>query len=105
MGHVHARREQGTVLLVDGLATFRLVKLVRDDRITQAFRDAVESRFGSPESSKVAYLMDCPWCLSVYFGVGLTLLRRRWPRATAVLSRTLALSAMTGLAAQHLDGD
>lgn len=92
-------------LLVDGLATFRLVKLIRDDRITQSLRDAVESRYGSPESSKVAYLMDCPWCLSIYFGVGLTLLRRTFPRAGSLLSRTLALSAMTGLTAQHLDGE
>ncbi|WP_162598743.1 DUF1360 domain-containing protein [Nocardioides gilvus] len=90
---------------MDGLATFRLVKLVRDDRITQPLRDAVEARYGSPESSKIAYLMDCPWCLSIYFGVGLTLLHRRWPRAASMLSRTLALSAMTGLAAEHLDGD
>jgi hypothetical protein len=91
------------LLLVHGLATFRLVKLVRDDKITEPVRDAVQSRWGTPEESNVSYLMDCPWCLSIYFGAGFTLLRHRWPRATGVLARALALSAMTGLAAQHLD--
>lgn len=98
-----ARLEHPMALLIDGLATFRLVKLVRDDHITEPLRESVESRYGPPESSKITYLMNCPWCLSIYFGVGLTLLRRRWPHATTMLSRTLALSAMTGLTAQHLD--
>jgi hypothetical protein len=51
----------------------------------------------------VTYLLNCPWCLSIYFGVALTLGRRRWPTATAVLSRPLALSALTGLATTHLE--
>lgn len=94
-----------TAFLVDGLASYRLVKLVRDDRITEPARDAVQDRAGPPEESKLAYLMTCPWCLSVYFGAALTLGRLRWPRATATVSRTFALSALTGLATQHLDQD
>ncbi len=90
-------------LLVDALATYRLVKLVRDDRITEPARQAVEARTGPPDRSKVTYLLNCPWCLSIYFGAALTLGRRRWPTATAVLSRPLALSALTGLATTHLD--
>ena len=90
-------------LLVDGLATYRLVKLVRDDRITEPVRDAVESSQGPPERSKVTYLVNCPWCLSIYFGAALSLGRRRWPTATTLLARTLALSAMTGLATKYLD--
>jgi hypothetical protein len=90
-------------LLVDGLATYRLVKLVRDDRITARAREAVEQRQGPPERSDVTYLLSCPWCLSIWFGVALTVSRRRWPSATALLARPLALSALTGLAATHLD--
>jgi hypothetical protein len=90
-------------LLVDGLATYRLVKLIRDDRITEPVRDAVESAQGPPERSKVTYLLNCPWCLSIYFGAAVTLGRHRWPRAAEALSRTLALSALTGLATTHLD--
>lgn len=91
-------------LAVDALAVYRLVKLVRDDRITERLRVAAIDRYGPPEQSKATYLMHCPWCLSIYLGAGLTLSRRRWPRGTAFVARSLALSAATGLLAQHLDG-
>jgi hypothetical protein len=90
-------------LLVDGLATYRLVTLIRRDRITQPVREAVQTRQGPPEESKVSYLLDCPWCLSFYFGAALTLGRWRWPRLTALIARPLALSGLTGLATEHLD--
>lgn len=90
-------------LVVDGLASYRLMKLVRDDRITASARDAVEERTGPPDRSMLAYLMNCPWCLSIYFGAALTAGRGRWPRATNAVARTFALSALTGLADRHLD--
>lgn len=92
-------------LIVDGLASYRLVKLVRDDRITEPAREAVQYRAGPPDESSVAYLMACPWCLSVYFGAALTLGRLRWPRATDAVARTFALSALVGFATQRLDRD
>jgi hypothetical protein len=97
------RTEVPMALLVDALATYRLVKLVRDDRITEPAREAVEARHGGPEQSKVTYLLNCPWCLSIYAGAALTLARRRWPVATALVARPLALSALTGLATTHLE--
>lgn len=101
-----AGRTEGPLrFLIDALATFRLVKLVRHDKITEPVREAVQSHYGPPEKSKVSYLVDCPWCLSIYFGLGLTLLRYRWPRPVGLLARGLALSSMTGLASQHLDRD
>ena len=90
-------------LLIDGLATYRLVKLVRHDRITEPVREAVVEKNGPPEKSKVSYLLDCPWCLSFYFGGALTLARLRWPRATETVARTFALSALTGIATGYLD--
>ncbi len=90
-------------LLVDGLASYRLMKLVRDDLITEPARAAVQRRTGPPEQSKASYLMTCPWCLSIYFGAALTAGRLRWPHATEAVARAFALSALTGLAAQHLE--
>lgn len=90
-------------LFIDGLATFRLVKLVRHDRITEPVREAVRARWGPPEKSRISYLIDCPWCLSFYFAVALTVLGRRWPRPVGLIARSLALSALTGLAAEHVD--
>ncbi|WP_210650154.1 DUF1360 domain-containing protein [Nocardioides sp. SYSU D00065] len=101
MANEHTERPMA--LLVDGLATYRLVKLVRDDRITEPVRDAVEERNGPPEKSKLTYLLSCPWCLSIYAGAALTLARRRWPVATSLVARPLALSALTGLATTHLE--
>jgi hypothetical protein len=91
-------------ILVDALATFRLVKLVREDRVMEPLREGVRSRHGPPDDSKVSYLIDCPWCLSIYFGAALSLGRLRWPRTTALVSRSLALSALTGLVAEHEAG-
>jgi Protein of unknown function (DUF1360) len=90
-------------LVVDALASYRLVKLVRDDRIFEPVRETVVERQGPPERSKLSYLLNCPWCLSFYVGGALTLCRGRWPDATEAVARTLALSALTGLASQHLD--
>lgn len=97
-----ARSGRSLALVVDALAVYRLVKLVRDDRITERMRVAAIERYGQPEDSKVTYLMHCPWCLSIYLGAAITLSRRRWPRGTALAARTLALSATTGLLSQHL---
>ncbi|WP_187366756.1 DUF1360 domain-containing protein [Nocardioides dongxiaopingii] len=90
-------------LLVDALATYRLVKLVKDDKIAEPVRDRVVEAQGPPDRSKVSYLVHCPWCLSIYFGAAVTLARHRWPGPTALVSRSLALSSMAGLASLHLE--
>jgi hypothetical protein len=90
-------------LVVDALAAYRVVKLVRDDRVFEPVRLRVLHRHGPPERSRLSYLMNCPWCLSFYAGAALTLSRSRWPRATEALARTFAISAVTGLVSQHVD--
>jgi Protein of unknown function (DUF1360) len=91
-------------ILVDALAAYRVVKLVRDDRIFEPVRQSVVQRNGPAERSKLSYLMACPWCLSFYAGAALTLSRILWPRATEAVARTCAISALTGLISQYLDG-
>lgn len=90
-------------LLVDGLASFRMVKLIRDDRIAEPLRAEVQRRYGDIDESKVAYLLQCPWCLSFWFGAALAVGRHRWPGATSAVARTLAVSALTGLLSQQMD--
>jgi hypothetical protein len=90
-------------LLTDALASYRLTKLVRDDFITQPVRDAVFEHSGPPERSKLAYLINCPWCLSVYFGVALQVVRWRRPGMARLVSRSLAVSALTGLLAERVE--
>ena len=88
-------------LVVDGLAAYRLVKLIRQDKITEPVRDKVLEKHGPPDQSMASYLVGCPWCLSVYFGAALAVGRRVLPETTSVVSRGLALSAIAGLVTER----
>jgi len=90
-------------LVVDALASYRFVKLIRDDRLFEPVRTSVAERHGPPGKSKLSYLLACPWCLSFYAGAALTLSRGRWPRTTEAVARTFALSGLVGLASQYVD--
>jgi hypothetical protein len=59
-------------------ATWRLTRLVVDDEISRPLREAVHRRW---PDSKAAYLVDCPYCVSVWAGV-----------AAAVMPKWLACS-------------
>lgn len=78
------------LLLLLCLATYRLCKFVIDDHLVANYVTAVQDFFearwerGHPTltpdaplsdewQSKPAYLLSCPWCLSVWFGTALTL--------------------------------
>lgn len=102
-------REVLIVLLVM-LATHRLTYLVVADRITRGPREFVqnwaearwyEAHSSAPESdewqSKLAYLLSCPWCASIWVG-GLVTLSAMWTvGVTAPLLVWLASSSVTGL--------
>ena len=82
-------------LATDIVATYRLTKLIMEDRITEDLRNAVYERF--PRDSKTAYLLSCPWCVSVWAGAGVFALRRISPQTADVVSGLLAASAVTGI--------
>lgn len=84
-------------LAVSALATYRLTKLVVDDKITEDLREKVFERYGDPSVSKVSYLVQCPWCVSVYAGVLVSLSRMIAPGAAKLLLESLAFSAVTGI--------
>jgi hypothetical protein len=89
-------------LTVDILATYRLVKLVTDDKITEPFREMIFARYGDPTESKRSYLVTCPWCLGIYFGAGVALGRKISPNVWTIAARALALSTGAGLLAEKL---
>ena len=66
-------------LAVDALCAYRLVRLVTIDEITADARNWAFARL-SPDS-KLAYLLTCDHCVSVY--VGATLSAARWAEARA----------------------
>lgn len=83
------------LLVVAGLATYRLTRLVTADRITEPVRQWVEQR-----SSWAGYLVTCDWCLSMWVAPFPAVAVTLWPdsRVVLVVVGSLALSAFAGLA-------
>lgn len=79
----------------DVLATYRLTKLIMDDKITEDFRSLIFEKF--PRDSKLVYLITCPWCVSVWAGLTIFTLRRISPDTADLVSGLLAASAVTGV--------
>lgn len=80
----------------DALAVYRLTKLVIDDEITSDVRDKLFERF-PPESTKIGFMLTCPWCVSIWAGLGVVAARRVAPELWDGLSTALAASSVTGL--------
>ena len=81
---------------VDIAATYRLTKLVMDDKITEELRFKIYEKF--PKGSKVAYFIGCPWCVSIWAGAVIFTLRKVNPAGADIVSGLLAASAATGVA-------
>lgn len=82
-------------LLTDIAATYRLTKLVLDDKLTEDIRFAIYQRF--PKDSKITYFIGCPWCVSVWAGLVIFTLRKVNPAGADIVSGLLAASAVTGV--------
>lgn len=85
----------------DALAAYRLTRLVTEDEITEPVRDAIVAKFGPPDSSKVSYLVHCPFCVSVYASTAVVFADMIAPRLARPVLRMLALSAVVSLAYEH----
>lgn len=95
-------RRTPTDLVLAGLSTYRLTRLVTTDAITAPVRDAVW-RTHPPETSKLGYLLTCDWCTSIYAASALEISRTIAPRTTRAVETVLALSAVAGLLAARAD--
>lgn len=82
-------------VLTDIVATYRLTKLIMEDRITEDLRALVYVNF--PRDSKVSYLMGCAWCVSIWAGAAIFTLRKVSPETANIVSGMLAASAVTGV--------
>lgn len=82
--------------LVLSLAAYRLTRLIIRDTIVDSLRNKVWDRF-PPESTKIGYLISCPWCMGFWFSLGLYFCYTIVPLQTLWISHVLALSAVVGL--------
>lgn len=87
-------------LVNDILAVKRLTKLAQEDYLTEPVRNYLYDKF-PPETSKIGYLISCPWCLSMWIGAGYFLLRHRYPDFTDFLSSTLTASLVSGVLSER----
>lgn len=112
-------RLTATELAVDLLACHRLTRLVTADVITQPLREraigAAYRRQGDtgstpatgwaeyaeadPEAPKLASLLVCRWCTSIYLAAAVVAARRVAPGPWGYLARALAASSAAALLA------
>jgi hypothetical protein len=101
LGHDDLRGGNGPALeaAVDALATYRIVRLIQEDTILDGPREQIMIKYGH---LRIAELMTCPWCLSVWVGMGVAIARVATPRLWGIAARGLASSAgaslITGMA-------
>lgn len=90
-------------LLCLGL-TARATRLITDDYLTRRFRMWIV-RLAGPESS-IAYLIGCPFCLSMYIAGGAYTLGYFYGHTAAfvIVAGALTASWIAGQAASYLDG-
>lgn len=84
--------------VVDALATYRLTRLIVDDKITTKLRNTATNRWGQ---HGIGYLVNCPWCTSVWVGVGAVAVRRLFPKVWAPVAEAMAFSAAAGWLSSH----
>ena len=89
-------------LLALGL-TLRVTRFLNSDVLFEPVRDWIDERFG--EASKIAYLISCPWCASIYVAAAAMAAAYLIGETPAFLLVAAAASAsyLTGLISINLD--
>lgn len=83
-------------IILGALATYRLTRLITQDRITLRIREFIEAR-----SDFFGYLVSCDWCASIWvMPITATLTHYAHSSSLAVwILMGLSFSALTGLLA------
>lgn len=85
------------LLPIEFVAVYRATKLIIDDEIFADIREKIWDKY-PPETTKIGYLLTCPWCASIWAAAGLYALKKLSPASAAYVSTVLAASAVTGKA-------
>jgi len=81
-------------LAVGALAVHRLTRLAVEDEITRPLRERITD--AAPDG-RLAYLVTCPWCVSMWIGAGWAVLTAAAPGVASAAGAALAWSSATGL--------
>jgi len=79
------------LLVLDGLATYRLTQLVTSDTLTQPIRDLFQRTEWGAE------FVGCAWCVSIWAAGLVVVLQSSIGHVWFYAACVLALSAVTGL--------
>ncbi len=88
--------------VLDGLAAYRLTRLVTTDRVSEPVRDRL---VGHPVFGFVGEGIECDWCVGVWVGAGVAAAGKWWPAGWRVLRWGLALSVVAGAVGERLHND
>lgn len=86
-------------LLLDAAAVARITRLINEDRVPfgpirdRILERAAENSGGLGSDSRLAELVVCPWCVSIWVAAGVVLVAHRvpgWPLLRRVLAYSLA---------------
>jgi len=72
------------------LACWRLARLLSVDEIFRPARVKIVARFG--EGGQIAYLVTCPWCISIWSSIPVAAVAVLWPDNRAVWAALLVLA-------------
>lgn len=105
--------------VTDALAVYRLTRLVVEDVLTEPLREKIigaayrvrygpghgieDHHAGRLDEPKIATLITCPWCASVWVAAGVVVVRRVAPTVWSPVARLLAFSAAAGMIAVRTD--
>lgn len=93
-------------LVLDAAAVARITRLINEDRVPfgpirdRILVEAAKDSGGLGSSSRLAELVVCPWCVSIWVGAAVVLVAPRvpgWP----ILRRLLAYSLVAGMVAER----
>lgn len=87
-------------LLVDVLAGHRLTRLVTEDVITAPAREKIFKKY-PPTEDRWSYALTCPWCTSMWLGLGIAVFRKFFPEVWNPVAEALAISSAAGLIAER----
>ena len=85
------------LLVLYALAVYRLTRLVVADELTAGPRERILTRV--QDRPLLAYLVTCPWCISIWLALAWVLLASLLPPVAWYAGAVLAFSAVAGLLA------
>lgn len=92
-----------TDLILNGLATWRLVKLMHSDQITADAREKIIGWTLERGYTRTRTLIQCPHCLAPYCATLLLCLQTISPKGSKPIVKILALSGMVSLCYEMLE--